>query len=234
MYENSILQEKDLQDLKNVDREDLINYYEEVLVTQERTEFSKEDITQEIHQQHKKLIYDEDLEIQILIVALYYLDQKIKLKPVKVGKSLINLMVSIIISTKFLMDEPWENIDWASLYDIPLERLNKYEINFLKLLRYKLYLGDRFLLFLQSLMKKINFLDNHNFGINKKSVTLNFFEEKSQKKIIQKNLKFVQKLFATLKILVTWIVIVMNFFQNFKFKRHNKKFQNKLFKKITI
>ncbi|KAJ6245424.1 hypothetical protein M0813_20378 [Anaeramoeba flamelloides] len=234
MYENSILQEKDLQDLKNVDREDLINYYEEVLVTQERTEFSKEDITQEIHQQHKKLIYDEDLEIQIVIVALYYLDQKIKLKPVKVGKSLINLMVSIIISTKFLMDEPWENIDWASLYDIPLERLNKYEINFLKLLRYKLSLGDRFLLFLQSLMKKINLLDNHNFGINQKSVTLNFFEEKSQKKIIQKNLKFVQKLFATLKILVTWIVIVMNFFQNFKFKRHNKKFQNKLFKKITI
>ncbi|KAJ3425454.1 hypothetical protein M0812_27894 [Anaeramoeba flamelloides] len=235
MDENSILKEKDLQYLHNIDREYLINYYEEVLVTQESTEFHKNDITQEIHELHKKLIYDEDLEIQIVIIALYYLDHKIKLKPVKVGKSLINLMASIILSTKFLMDEPWENLDWASLYGIPLERLNRYEINFLKLLRYKLSLGDSFVLFLQRFMKKLNLIKGNNFGINQKIETFNFFEKNTQKKkIVKKKLQFVRKLFGKFKKLMKWVVVIINYFQNFQFKRQNKKFQNKLFKKITI
>ena len=136
---------KDKQ-LEEEDINKIIKYYLKILTNDNNYETSFEsnyhiDIYPiNIEEYLKRLIGYLDISHNIIIVSLIYIDRlKIKFNYNNVHKL---VLVSLLISNKFLEDDVMYNNYWANCGGIPLNSLNKLEKEFLKKINYILNVNE--------------------------------------------------------------------------------------------
>jgi hypothetical protein len=80
---------------------------------------------------------------KVALLFLYHLEKKV---PVMFSNQVVipfNLVLAIMITHKYFVDNPFNNESIALLFRIPLKRVNEMEINIFKLLDHKLPFGFR-------------------------------------------------------------------------------------------
>lgn len=134
------------KELVEEDINKIMKYYSKILTNDNKYDTNFEsnyhiDIyTINIEDYLQRLIGYLDISHNIIIVSLIYIDRlKIKFNYNNVHKL---VLVSLLITNKFLEDDNMNNNYWANCGGIPLNSLNKLEKEFLKRINYKLNVNE--------------------------------------------------------------------------------------------
>jgi hypothetical protein len=134
------------KELEDEDINKIIKYYSKILKNDNDYETNFESNyhihtgTINIVDYIKRLIGYLDIGQNVIIVSLIYIDRlKIKFNYNNVHKL---VLVSLLLTNKFLEDDNMNNNYWANCGGIPLHSLNKLEKEFLKRINYMLYVNE--------------------------------------------------------------------------------------------
>ena len=124
----------------------ILNYYSKILTNDDNYEtyfekyFITCDKTISIEDYLKRLIMYLDISKNLIVVSTIYLNRlKIKFNYNNFHKI---ILISLLVTNKFLEDDNINNKFWADCGGIPLDLLNKLERKFLIKINYNLYIRE--------------------------------------------------------------------------------------------
>lgn len=124
----------------------ILNYYSKILTNDDNYEtyfekyFITCDKTISIEDYLKRLIMYLDISKNLIVVSTIYINRlKIKFNYNNYHKI---ILISLLVTNKFLEDDNINNKFWADCGGIPLDLLNKLERKFLIKINYNLYIRE--------------------------------------------------------------------------------------------
>ncbi|KAJ3428834.1 hypothetical protein M0812_24168 [Anaeramoeba flamelloides] len=101
------------------------------------------------------LVEDTAIPDEVIAAGLFYLHQTTPETNYEMNVSYLSnlfddLMISLILSSKYLMDNAWSNSCWSKQYSVSLDYINNNEVQFLRKINYNLNLDSRFCDFLHN------------------------------------------------------------------------------------